>query len=147
MERLEQLADQVQTRILEGRQARVSGSHAGNQQDKYDSFCIPVKRPFRLSANTQVGAGTQLCLGKTCAAICKGPCFAGLADKLVVQQLADKGTDAHVNCTIKIHASDAQLKKDAKKMGAFVDMLSEDMPYECALVTHFDWVAKNLFNL
>lgn len=38
-------------------------------------------------------------------------------------------------------------KKDAKKMGAFVDMLSEDMPYECALVTQFDWVARNLFNL
>lgn len=31
-------------------------------------------------------------------------------------------------------------EEDAKKMGAFVDMLHE-MPYECALGTHFDWVS------
>ena len=64
-----------------------------------------------------------------------------------MQQLAVKGNEGHVKHNTKILASDAQLKKEAKKMGAFVDMLSEDMPYECALVTHFDWVAKNLFSL
>ncbi len=73
--------------------------------------------------------------------------FAGLADNFDVQQLAVKGTEVHVNRNTRIRASDTQLKKEAKKMGAFVDMLSEDMPYECAIVTHFDWVAKNLFSL
>lgn len=71
----------------------------------------------------------------------------GLADNFDVQQLADRGTEVHVNRNTKVHASDAQLRKDAKKMGAFVDMLNEDMPYECALVTHFDWVARHLFTL
>lgn len=42
-----------------------------------------------------------------------------------MQQLADKGTDVHVNCNIKIQASDAQLKKDVQKISAFVDMLRE----------------------
>lgn len=72
---------------------------------------------------------------------------AGLADNFDVQQLVHRGTEVHVNCNTKVHASDAQLRKDAKKMGAFMDMLSEDMPYECALVTHFDWVARHLCTL
>ena len=64
-----------------------------------------------------------------------------------MQQLADKGIEGLVHRDRKVHASDAQLKKDAKKMGPFVEMLREDMPYECALVTHFDWVARNMFSL
>ena len=32
-------------------------------------------------------------------------------------------------------------------MLAFVDMLSEGKPYERALVMHFDWVAKKMFDL
>lgn len=37
-ERLEQFADRVQTRILEGKPAGVKSNHAGNQQNKYDRF-------------------------------------------------------------------------------------------------------------
>ncbi|KAL3130865.1 hypothetical protein ABBQ38_000195 [Trebouxia sp. C0009 RCD-2024] len=95
-ERLEQFADQVQTRILEGKQARVSGSHAGNQQDKYDSFLHTHEETFQAFLE-----------------------HSGLADKFVVQQLADKGTDAHVNCDTKIHASDAQLEKGCQEDGCF----------------------------
>lgn len=38
-------------------------------------------------------------------------------------------------------------EKDAKKMIAFVDLLSEGKPYGCALVTHFDWMGKKMFDL
>lgn len=61
-ERLEQFADQVQTRILEGKQARVSGSHAGNQQDKYDSFLHTHEETFQAFLEHSGGTGTRLCL-------------------------------------------------------------------------------------
>ncbi|DBB17194.1 TPA: hypothetical protein ACH3X3_014258 [Trebouxia sp. C0006] len=123
-EKLEEFADRVQTRILEGKPAGVKGSRAGMQQDKYNDILQNHAETFQAFLN-----------------------YSGLADNFDVQQLAVKGNEGHVKHNTKILASDAQLKKEAKKMGAFVDMLSEDMPYECALVTHFDWVAKNLFSL
>ncbi len=74
-------------------------------------------------------------------------CFAGLAASFDIQWLADKGSDIHISRNSKLHTRDAQLRRDAKRMDGFVKMLHEDMPYECALVTHFDWVEKNLFSL
>lgn len=65
--------------------------------------------------------------------------------KCDVQQLAYRGTEIHVTNHTEVYVSDIQLNKDAKKMIAFADMLSEDKPYECALVTHFDWMAKKMF--
>ena len=86
-------------------------------------------------------------MSKNCAAVCEILVFAGLAGKFDVQQLADKGTEVRVSWNKSVHANDAQLRKDARKLGAFVDLLREEMPYECALVMHFDWVAKNMFSL
>jgi len=147
-ERLEQFADRVQTRILEGKPAGVKGSHAGRQQDKYDNILQNHAETFQAFLNHSGGSRHMFLSGpRTVQQFVKALVFAGLADNFDMQQLAVKGTEVRVNRNTKMHASDAQLKKDAKKMGAFVDLLSEDMPYECALVTHFDWVAKNLFSL
>ena len=58
-----------------------------------------------------------------------------MADKFDVQQLADKGTEIYVTPRhVQVLFS---WEKDAKKMIAFVDLLSEGKLYECALVTHF----------
>jgi len=72
-------------------------------------------------------------------------CSVGLAC-YNLEWLAERGSDLHISRNSKLHSKDAQLRKDAKKMGAFVKMLSEDLPFECALVTHYDWVERNLFN-
>ncbi|KAL0042367.1 hypothetical protein WJX77_010186 [Trebouxia sp. C0004] len=80
--------------------------HAGKQQDKYDKFLQNHAQTFQAFLK-----------------------HSGLAYRCYVQQLADKalGTEVHVNRNTKIHASDAG-KKDAKKMGVFVDMLRKEMP-------------------
>jgi len=147
-ERLEQFADRVQTRILEGKPAGVKGSRAGRQQDKHDNILQNHAETFQAFLNHSGGRRHMVLSGpRTVQQFVKALVFAGLADNFDVQQLAVTGTEGHVKRNTQTHASDAQLKNEAKKMGAFVDMLSEDMPYECALVTHFDWVAKNLFSL
>jgi len=147
-ERLQQFADRVQTRILEGRSAGVKGSHAGRQQDKCNNVLQNTAETFQAFLSHSGGRRHMFLSGpRTVQQFVKALGFAGLADNFDVQQLAVKGTEVHVNRNTRIRASDTQLKKEAKKMGAFVDMLSEDMPYECAIVTHFDWVAKNLFSL
>lgn len=143
-----QFADQVQTRIFEGKQGRASDSHIGNQQDKYNSFLHLYEESFQALLDQSSGSWhAVLSRARFVQQSVEAPVFAGLADNFDVQQLADKGANVHATCNTEIPASDAQLKKDAKKMCAFVEMLREDMPYECALVTHFDWVTKDLFNL
>ena len=147
-ERLEEFADRVQTSILEGKPAGVKGSRAGMQQDKYNDILQNHAETFQAFLNYSGGRRHMFLSGpRTVQQFVKALVIAGLADNFNVQQLAVKGNEGHVKHNRKILASDAQLKKEAKKMVAFVDMLSEDMPYECALVMHFDWVAKNLFSL
>lgn len=132
-ERLEQFADQVQTRILEGKPAGVNSSHAGNQQNTYDKFFQNHAQTFQaFLKHSGESWRVFLCVARTLLQFCKALLFAGPADRFDVQQL-EKGTEVHVNRNTKIHASDAQLKKDAKKMGAFVDMLHEEMPYSVLL--------------
>ena len=144
-EKLEHFADRVQTRIIQGKQATVSGSHTKNLQDECDSFLHTHEDTFQALLNHSGGSWHAVFSRTKCVQQpVKAPASAGLADKFDVQQLADRGTAAR---NTRVQTSDAQSKKIAKKMGAFVDMLSEHMPYECAPVTHFDWVAQNLFNL
>jgi len=52
-------------------------------------------------------------------------CSVGLAC-YKIEWLAERGSDLHISRNSKLHSKDAQLRKDAKKMGAFVKMLSED---------------------
>lgn len=67
-ERLHQIADRVggQTRILEGKQASCGGgggavaASQGTSRTSTRVSFIPMKKPFRRSSNTQVGAGTKL---------------------------------------------------------------------------------------
>lgn len=72
-ERLEHFADRVQTRILDGKQAGVKSSHAGNQQDKYSKFLRTHEKAFQ--AFLHHSGGQILVLSKVCAAISKGSCF------------------------------------------------------------------------
>lgn len=111
---------------------------AGNQQHKFDSFLHTYEKSFQALLDHSEGSWhAVLSRARFLQQSVMAPVFAGpgLADKLDVQQLADKGTDVHVKCNTKIQTSDAQFKKDVKKMVAPVDMLSEDMPYEGALAT------------
>ena len=74
-------------------------------------------------------------------------CFVGLAACYNLEWVAERGSDLHISRNSKLHYKDEQLRKDAKKMGPFVKMLSEDMPFECAFITNYDWVERNLFSL
>ena len=74
-------------------------------------------------------------------------CLAGLAACYDLKWVVERGPDLHISRNSKLHSKDAQLRKDAEKMGPFVKLLSEDMPFECAFVTHYDWVERNLFSL
>lgn len=52
------------TRILEGKQVRVSGSHAGNQQDKYDSFLHTHEESFQALLDLNSGEGWHAVLSR-----------------------------------------------------------------------------------
>ncbi|KAL3131747.1 hypothetical protein ABBQ38_007467 [Trebouxia sp. C0009 RCD-2024] len=124
-DKLEQFADRVQTRILEGKEERgVTPERVLSQQQKYSTFVQRNAGPF------------QAFMHKS-----------GLAASHDLEWLAAKGSDLHINRNAKLHSKDAHLRKDAKRMGGFVKMLSNDMPFECALVTHLDWIEQNLFGL
>ncbi len=62
-ERLEQFADRVQTRILEGKPGGIRSSHAGNQQDKYDSFLQNHAETFQAFLNHSGGSWNVLLSG------------------------------------------------------------------------------------
>ena len=141
-ERLEQFADRIQTRIVEGKPAGVKSSHAGNQQNKYDSFFQNHAQSFQAFPKHSGESCLELCCNSVRVVFLQV-----WLTNLMCSSLLRKAPRFMSVANTQIHASDAQLKKDAKKMGAFVDMLHEEMSYECALVTHFDWVARNMFNL
>lgn len=46
-----------------------------------------------------------------------------------------------------VHAVDGQLQQQAEQCQAYVDLMEDSMPYECALVNDFQWVKANLFSL
>ena len=54
-ERLEEFADRVQTRILEGKPAGVKGSRAGMQQDKYNDILQNHAETFQAFLNYSGG--------------------------------------------------------------------------------------------
>lgn len=124
-ERLEQFADRVKARIMQGREEKeLTPERVLRQQQTYRKFVQRNCQPCQEFLNKS-----------------------GLDAVYSLEQLADTAFDTHISCNAQLQMTDAQLKKDAQRMSAFVNMLHEDMPFECALVTHFDWVERNLFGL
>ncbi|DBB01795.1 TPA: hypothetical protein ACH3X1_000410 [Trebouxia sp. C0004] len=148
-DKLEQFADRVQTRILEGRKEKGKpAEYVAKQQQKY---CDLQKnaQPFQKFLDKSGGpvCSRPTLTFATCIVMPVLCCFACLASSYNLEWVAERDSDPHISRNAKLHSKDAQLGKDAKKMGPFVKMLFEDMPFECAFVTHYGWVEMNLFSL
>lgn len=130
-DKLEQFADRVQTRILEGKEERgVTPERVLSQQQKYSTFVQRNAGPFQAFMHKSGGVSNLWALSLR-SSLCVGLpvfCFAGLAARHDLEWLAAKGSDLHIDRNAKLHSKDAHLRKDAKRMGGFVKMLSNDMP-------------------
>lgn len=66
-----------------------------------------------------------------------------------MQKLIDEGNDIHTTRNSSLHTDDRGLKKDAKFLirRDFVEMMKEELPYQCALVLHLEWILSNAHRL
>ena len=76
------------------------------------------------------------------------PCT-GLAGTFEMQQVIEEGNDVHVARNTKMHTDDQGLRKDAKflQRRGFVEMMKEEMPYQCALVMNLQWILSSTHRL
>lgn len=76
------------------------------------------------------------------------PCI-GLAGIFDMQQLIEEGNDVHFARNTKLHTDDQGLRKDAKflQRRGFVEMMKEEMPYQCALVMNLEWILSSTHRL
>ncbi len=75
------------------------------------------------------------------------PCTAVCCCALqVVQGLVDKGSELHSSCSSRphnmMHSSEGMM---TQRMKASVKPLHRDVPYDCALISHFSWLKEELF--
>lgn len=66
----------------------------------------------------------------------------GLASAFDFQQLIEEGSDIHILQNTSMHTDDWRLGKDADRLmrRRFVDLMKEELPYQCALVMHLEWI-------
>ncbi|DBB08161.1 TPA: hypothetical protein ACH3X3_008349 [Trebouxia sp. C0006] len=66
----------------------------------------------------------------------------GLASAFDFQQLVEEGSDIHILQNTSMHTDDWRLGKDADRLmrRGFVDLMKEELPYQCALVMHLEWI-------
>jgi len=69
----------------------------------------------------------------------------GLAGTFDMQQLLEEGSDIHILQNTSLHTDDWRLRKDADRFmrRGFVDLMKEELPYQCALVMHLEWILSN----
>ena len=148
---LTQFADRVQTRILQT--AAVTQEEierrAAAQQQKYQIFV--QKNSHFFNALLQVSG-----LSCNCHAVVqiKDDCddilqYAGLANTIDMQQLIDEGNEIHATRNNNLHTDDQGLKRDARFLirRGFVEMMKEELPYQCALVTQLQWILSNVHTI
>lgn len=70
--------------------------------------------------------------------------IAGLADQLSIQQLADKSNEVKASCNPALQTSDANLRKESRRLVSFVMLMQDKMPYECGLVTNLESILADL---
>ena len=65
----------------------------------------------------------------------------GLAGIFDTQQLVEEGSDVHID--------DQHLRKDAQLLQrrGFVELMKNEMPYQCALVMNLEWILSNTHGL
>ena len=80
---------------------------------------------------------TTCCTDRLC-------CFAGLAGRINLQQLTERAMDVQLSCNPSLSTSDAQLKKEAKRLHSFVELMHDELPYEFGLVMHLESILVNL---
>lgn len=75
--------------------------------------------------------------------------YAGLASTLDMQQLIDEGNDIHATHNNNLHTDDQGLNRDARFLirRGFVEMMKEELPYQCALVTQLQWILSNVHTI
>ena len=76
----------------------------------------------------------------------------GLASTFNMQQLIEEffeGSDTHILQNTSLHTDDWRLRKDADRLmrRGFVDLMKEELPYQCALVMHLEWILSNASGL
>ncbi len=66
-----------------------------------------------------------------------------------MQQLIGEGSNIHIPQNTSPHTDDWRLRKDADRFmrRGFVDMMKEELPYQCALVMHLEWILSNVHGL
>ncbi len=73
----------------------------------------------------------------------------GLAGIFDTQQLVEEGSDVHMARNIRLHTDDQHLRKDAQLLQrrGFVELMKNEMPYQCALVMNLEWILSNTHGL
>ncbi len=148
---LTQFADRVQTRILQT--AAVTQEEidrrAAAQRQKYQTFVQNNSHFF--NALLQVSGLSCNChavvqINDDCDDILQ---YAGLASTVNMQQLIDEGSDIHATRNNNLHTDDQGLKRDARFLirRGFVEMMKEELPYQCALVTQLQWILSNVHTI
>ena len=61
-----------------------------------------------------------------------------------LQQLTEKVREVQLSCNPSLSTSDAQLKKEAKRLHSFVELMHDELPYECGLVMHLESILDSL---
>lgn len=66
-----------------------------------------------------------------------------------MQQLIEEGNDVDTARSTRLHTDDQNLRKDAKflQRRGFVEMMKEEMPYQCALVMNLEWILSSTHGL
>ncbi len=66
-----------------------------------------------------------------------------------MQRLTEEGSDIHIARNTSLHTDAWGLKKDANffMRRGFVNMMKEELPYQCALVMHLEWILSNAHGL
>ena len=73
----------------------------------------------------------------------------GLMGTLDTQQLIEEGNAVHMIRNTALHTDDQGLRKDAKflQRRGFVEMMKDEMPYQCALVVNLEWILSRIHEL
>lgn len=123
-EKLTQFAVRVQTRILQ---------NALVTEDECTQWAVKQKQKYK----TFVESNSSFFEGFLKAS--------GLAGTFDMQQLIAEGNDVHTARNTRLHTDDQNLRKDAKflQRRGFVEMMKEEMPYQCALVMNLEWILSS----
>ena len=146
-EKLTQFADHVQARILQSASAtEEERSEWAAKQDQNYKTSVESNSSFYDGFLQVSGESLFSVLAReTYRAVFDIMLCTGLAGVIDMHQLIEEGNGVHMARNARLHTDDRGLRKVAEFLHrrGFVEMMKEEMPYQCALVINLEWILSN----